>query len=89
MRGPNAECGRPRIILVVVRKNSVHERLLGLGGHLKTGHTWPLQNRPTDQTQDKICYTLATGIPQQFSISDVSGSAGSFSVYTVGDRGGG
>jgi hypothetical protein len=26
----------------------------GLGGHLKTGHTWSLQNRPTDRTQNKF-----------------------------------
>jgi hypothetical protein len=25
-----------------------------LGGHLKTGHRWTLQNRPTEQKQDKI-----------------------------------
>jgi hypothetical protein len=25
----------------------------GLGGHLKTGHTWSLQNRPTERTQNK------------------------------------
>jgi len=27
-------------------------RILALGGHLKTGHTWPLQNRPTEVSQD-------------------------------------
>jgi len=27
-------------------------RILRLGGHLKTGHTWPLQNRPTGRAQD-------------------------------------
>ncbi|HEX3748370.1 MAG TPA: MoxR family ATPase [Bryobacteraceae bacterium] len=27
-------------------------RLRTLGGHLKTGHTWPLQNRPTGRDQD-------------------------------------
>src|ERR1035437_6835061 len=27
-----------------------------LGGHLKTGHTWPLQNRPTKLSQDKSIY---------------------------------
>jgi len=27
-----------------------------LGGHLKTGHTWPLQNRPTELDQDKSIY---------------------------------
>jgi len=29
-----------------------------LGGHLKTGHTWTLQNRPTEQNQNKSIYTL-------------------------------
>ena len=29
----------------------------GLGGHLKTGHTWSLQNRPTKLTQNKSNYT--------------------------------
>jgi hypothetical protein len=27
-----------------------------LGGHLKTGHTWSLQNRPTELTQNKSIY---------------------------------
>ena len=30
----------------------------GLGGHLKTGHRWTLQNRPTEQNQNKIIYNL-------------------------------
>jgi len=28
-----------------------------LGGHLKTGHTWTLQNRPTERNQNKSIYT--------------------------------
>jgi hypothetical protein len=32
--------------------------LLILGGHLKTGHTWTLQNRPTERNQNKSIYTL-------------------------------
>jgi hypothetical protein len=28
-----------------------------LGGHLKTGHTWTLQNRPTEPNQNKSIYT--------------------------------
>jgi hypothetical protein len=32
-------------------------RLPTLGGHLKTGHTWSLQNRPTKLTQNKSNYT--------------------------------
>jgi hypothetical protein len=27
-----------------------------LGGHLKTGHWWPLQNRPTKLSQNKSIY---------------------------------
>jgi hypothetical protein len=34
----------------------------GLGGHLKTGHTWTLQNRPTDAGQDTSIYNLNAGI---------------------------
>jgi hypothetical protein len=30
-----------------------------LGGHLKTGHTWSLQNRPTDRAQDMKLFYLA------------------------------
>ena len=30
---------------------------LNLGGHPKTGHTWSLQNRPTDRTQGMTCFT--------------------------------
>jgi len=29
-----------------------------LGGHLKTGHWWTLQNRPTEENQNKSIYTL-------------------------------
>jgi hypothetical protein len=29
-----------------------------LGGHLKTGHRWTLQNRPMEQNQNKIIYNL-------------------------------
>ena len=36
--------------------------VLILGGHLKTGHTWSLQNRPTERTQNKSIYTLAVTI---------------------------
>jgi len=31
-----------------------------LGGHLKTGHTWSLQNRPTERTQNKSSYNSTT-----------------------------
>jgi hypothetical protein len=33
-----------------------------LGGHLKTGHTWPLQNRPTELNQNKSIYNPATAV---------------------------
>jgi len=33
-----------------------------LGGHLKTGHTWPLQNRPTELDQDKNIYNPLTAV---------------------------
>ena len=33
----------------------------GLGGHLKTGHTWPRQNRPTEPNQDKSIYNPRMG----------------------------
>ena len=35
-----------------------HEQILG--GHLKTGHTWSLQNRPTKLSQDKSIYNPPT-----------------------------
>ena len=34
------------------------EALPILGGHLKTGHTWTLQNRPTERNQNKSIYNL-------------------------------
>jgi Nucleotidyl transferase AbiEii toxin, Type IV TA system len=36
--------------------------ILTLGGHLKTGHTWPPQNRPTEFGQDKVIYSAAEGL---------------------------
>ena len=33
-----------------------------LGGHLKTGHAWTLQNRPTEQNQNKSIYTLLEAV---------------------------
>src|ERR1700733_15200042 len=35
---------------------------LSLGGHLKTGHTWPLQNRPTELNQNKSIYNPAMAV---------------------------
>jgi hypothetical protein len=36
--------------------------LLALGGHLKTGHTCSLQNRPTELAQNKSIYTVREAI---------------------------
>jgi hypothetical protein len=35
---------------------------LDLGGHLKTGHSWTLQNRPTERNQNKSIYTPWEGV---------------------------
>jgi len=41
-----------------------------LGGHFKTGHTWSLQNRPTDRTQDmKLFYLAGASSRKRFSQS--------------------
>src|SRR2546430_1710076 len=42
----------------------------GLGGHLKTGHMWSPQNRPTERTQNKSSYTLSAAIPANFSANE-------------------
>ena len=34
-----------------------------LGGHLKTGHTWTPEKRPTQPSQDKSIYTAAEPVP--------------------------
>ncbi len=39
---------------------------LVLGGHLKTGHTWSLQKRPTKRTQNKSIYTLPEPVQANF-----------------------
>src|SRR5579872_2791919 len=41
------------------RKMLPHE---SLGGHLKTGHTWTLQNRPMEPNQNKSIYTVQEAI---------------------------
>jgi len=38
------------------------EEAMSLGGHLKTGHTWTLQNRPTKRNQNKSIYTSGLGV---------------------------
>jgi hypothetical protein len=39
-----------------MRRLSVQKWVEALGGHLKTGHWWPLQNRPTKLSQNKSIY---------------------------------
>src|SRR6266851_9392054 len=41
-------------------------RVLGLGGHLKTGHGWTLQKRPTELSWDKSSYTLSRAVGANF-----------------------
>jgi hypothetical protein len=36
-------------------------RFVDLGGRLKTGHRWTVQNRPTERNQSKSIYTLRKG----------------------------
>jgi hypothetical protein len=36
----------------------VRGTIRSLGGHLKTGHAWTLQNRPTERNQNKSIYNL-------------------------------
>jgi hypothetical protein len=38
------------------------QTLKNLGGHLKTGHRWTLQKRPTESGQDTSIYNLNVGI---------------------------
>jgi len=44
------------------RKQLIAPGQLTLGGHLKTGHRRILQNRPTEQNQDKSSYTLMPAV---------------------------
>src|SRR5712691_7163278 len=37
-----------------------------LGGHLKTGHGWTLQKRPTELSRDKSSYTLSRAVGANF-----------------------
>lgn len=50
---------------VVVAKN---ETLKPLGGHLKTGHTRTLQNRPTERNQNKIFIPCERVLVQSFFV---------------------
>jgi hypothetical protein len=47
---------------VLQRSARKRPKLTPLGVHLKTGHTWPLQNRPTELNQDKSIYNPPTAI---------------------------
>jgi hypothetical protein len=42
-------------------QRSIAGRML-LGGHLKTGQRWTLQNRPMEQNQNKSIYTVQEAI---------------------------
>jgi hypothetical protein len=48
-----------------------------LGGHLKTGHTWTLQNRPMEQNQNKSIYTVQEAIQ-----ANIFSRIGTARVYT-------
>jgi len=49
--------------VVLAQKVTVEfDRTVDLGGHLKTGHRRILQNRPTEQNQDKSSYTLMPAV---------------------------
>jgi hypothetical protein len=59
---------------------------LSLGGHLKTGHRWPLQNRPKGPTQNRLSYTLAGAILQLF-LRVFRSREFSVKIHEVGVRG--
>jgi len=39
---------------------------VGLGGHLKTGQSWTLQNRPVDRTQNNLVLHYECSVRQVF-----------------------
>jgi hypothetical protein len=47
----------PRSLKRIAKGTEIQAQLI-LGGHLKTGHRWTLQNRPTKRTQNKSIYTV-------------------------------
>jgi hypothetical protein len=53
-------------------RRSLRKQSIALGGHLKTGHTWPRQNRPTELDQDKSIYNppmaVSANIFSQFGV---------------------
>src|SRR5713101_6803098 len=53
-----------RARLGVLTQPSVAHR--NLGGHLKTGHGWTLQKRPTELSRDKSSYTLSRAVGANF-----------------------
>ena len=61
------------IIKMLQELRTEREKVGDLGGHLKTGHTWSLQNRPTELTQNKSIYTPPMSISANlFSASESS-----------------
>jgi len=57
---PEARCRDTRCIRYRTT-TALSKASRGLGGHLKTGHRRTLQNRPTEENQNKIIYTLREG----------------------------
>jgi hypothetical protein len=57
--------GRFAIEIKTIPLSAVEETRT-LSGHLKTGHTWTLQKRPTARNQNKIIYTLRKSFRQTF-----------------------
>jgi hypothetical protein len=45
---------------------AIPREIRSLGGHLKTGHLWTLQNRPTERNQNKSIYTLRDAYQANF-----------------------
>lgn len=56
--------GKSHLAHVLARRACEDGRMatiVSLGGHPKTGHTWPPQKRPTELGQDKVIYSAAEG----------------------------
>jgi len=63
-------CGPLVLALYPALSTTQLARTYLLGGHFKTGHTWSLQNRPTDRTQDmKLFYLAGASSRKRFSQS--------------------
>jgi hypothetical protein len=46
--------------------SEIPRAIRGLGDHLKTGHMRSLQNRPTEQTQNKSIYTVRASVSANY-----------------------